>query len=421
MRLLAGTREDRPLTLAEHTAVHGPLPRAGEALVDLVAASGLTGRGGAGYPLAGKLRTVIDQPRRRGRPVVVVNAAESEPAAGKDAALTARAPHLVLDGATACARAVGARDVVVWVHRGAVAGPDALAAAAFERRCAGVDAARVQVVAGPDRYVAGEASAVVRHLSGGPARPAMTPYRTAERGVRGRPTLLANAETFAHVGLVVRHGPQWYRSVGTPEEPGTALVTVRGGVARPGVVEVPLGTPVTDVLDARGGPVGPLSALLVGGYGASWLSWADARAALVSRASMAAAGADLGTGLLLALPAERCPVAETERLTGWLAAESAGQCGPCVNGLPAIAADVSALADGDPVAADRLRRRVGLVTGRGACHHPDGVARLVRSLLVVFVDHLDVHLRSGRCTDVTSSPLAPLPSYAPVAGAESWR
>ena len=421
MRLLTGTRDDRALSLAEHIAVHGPLPAADAGLVDLVAASGLTGRGGGGYPLAGKLRTVRDQPRRRGRPVVVVNAAESEPAAGKDATLAARAPHLILDGATACARAVGSREVVVWVHRGADAGPDSLAAAAFERHCAGLDDARIEVLAGPDRYVAGEASAVVSHLSGGPARPTMSPHRTAERGVRGRPTLFANAETFAHVGLVARHGPQWFRSVGTPEEPGTTLVTVRGGVPRPGVVEVALGTPVSDVIDARGGPAGPLSALLVGGYGASWLSWADASGALVSRASMAAVGADLGAGLLLALPAERCPVAETERLVGWLAAESAGQCGPCVNGLPAMAVDVCALADGDQAAADRLRRRAGLVTGRGACHHPDGVARLVRSLLIVFADHVDVHRRSGRCTDLVSSPLAPLPVHEQVTGVESWR
>lgn len=421
MRLLAGTRPDRPLTLAEHLAVHGALPRTGRGLVDEVEASGLTGRGGAGYPLAGKLRTVLAQPRLRGRPVVVVNAAESEPAADKDASLVTRAPHLVLDGAAACAVAVGAREVVVWVHRGSQGAEQALETAAYERRSVGAETVRVEVVAGPDRYVAGEASAIVRHLSGGPALPSATPYRTAERGVRGRPTLLANAETFAHAGLVARHGPAWFRAEGLPAEPGTMLATVRGGVLRPGVVEVPFGTPVPEVLAACGGPRRPVSALLVGGYGGAWLAWDAARTASLSRASLAARGADLGTGLLLALPADRCPLAETERLVAWLAAESAGQCGPCVNGLPAMAADLTALVAGDGSALSRLDCRASLVAGRGACHHPDGAVRLVRSTLDVFRPHVEQHLRAGRCRDLDCSPVAPLPAPAAVAGAPSWR
>jgi len=421
MRLLAGTRPDRPLTLAEHLAVHGALPRTGRGLVDEVEASGLTGRGGAGYPLAGKLRTVLAQPRLRGRPVVVVNAAESEPAADKDASLVTRAPHLVLDGAAACAVAVGAREVVVWVHRGSQGAEQALETAAYERRSVGAETVRVEVVAGPDRYVAGEASAIVRHLSGGPALPSATPYRTAERGVRGRPTLLANAETFAHAGLVARHGPAWFRAEGLPAEPGTMLATVRGGVLRPGVVEVPFGTPVPEVLAACGGPRRPVSALLVGGYGGAWLAWDAARTASLSRASLAARGADLGTGLLLALPADRCPLAETERLVAWLAAESAGQCGPCVNGLPAMAADLTALVAGDGSALSRLDCRASLVAGRGACHHPDGAVRLVRSTLDVFRPHVEQHLRAGRCRDLDCSPVAPLPAPEAVAGAPSWR
>ncbi|HTE71691.1 MAG TPA: NADH-ubiquinone oxidoreductase-F iron-sulfur binding region domain-containing protein [Actinomycetes bacterium] len=421
MRLIAGTRPDRPLTLAEHLAVHGALPRTGRGLVDEVETSGLTGRGGAGYPLAGKMRTVQSQSRLRGRPVVVVNAAESEPAAVKDASLVTRAPHLVLDGAAACARAVGAREVVVWVHRGGQGAEQAVETAAFERLSVGLDTVRVEVVAGPDRYVSGEASAIVRHLSGGPAMPSATAYRTAERGVRGRPTLLANAETFAHAGLVARHGAAWFRSVGPPDEPGTMLATVRGGVVRPGVVEVPLGAPLVEALEACGGLRTPVAALLVGGYGGSWLSWDAARTATLARASLAARGADLGTGLLLALPADRCALAEAERLVGWLAAESAGQCGPCLNGLPAMAADLTAMVTGDGSALSRLDRRASLVAGRGACHHPDGAVRLVRSTLDVFRAHVEQHLRAGRCRDLDCSPVAPLPAHTAVAGAESWR
>ena len=422
MRLLAGTRSDRALTLAEHLAVHGPLRSRGPELVDLVDAAGLTGRGGGAFPLARKLRTAT---AGRRRPVVVVNAAESEPASEKDAWLAAHAPHLVIDGAVAVASATGAREVVLWVHRGASSAP-ALDAAVAERHQLARREPPVRVVGGPDRYVAGEASAIVRHLSGGPALPTVSAHRTAERGVDGRPTVLANAETFAHVALIARHGPDWFRSVGTADEPGTTLLTLRGAVRRTGVVEAATGTPLPAVLDLGGGPAAPLSALLVGGYGGSWLAWADAATADLTRAGLAALDADLGVGLLLAFPAGRCPLAETERITGWLAAESTGQCGPCVNGLPALAADVSALvhgtgSDGLPDLLARLHRRADLVSGRGACHHPDGTARLVRSALRVFADHVDEHARTGRCPDLAASAVAPLPAHSPVAAAGSWR
>lgn len=422
MRLLTGTRSDRPLTLAEHLTVHGVLPPVDRGLVDEVAASGLTGRGGGAFPLATKMRTAA---AGRRRPVVVVNAAESEPASQKDAWLSSRAPHVVLDGAAASAVAIGAREVVVWVHRGAGAAVSAVTAAVEERRAARLRGPTVRVVEGPDRYVAGEASAIVRHLSGGPALPTVSVHRTAERGVDGRPTLLANAETFAHVGLVARHGATWFRSAGTADEPGTMLVTLRGAVRRPGVVEVAVGTPLTDVLECGGGPATPLSALLVGGYGGSWLSWAAARPASLTRAGLAALGADLGVGLLLAFPTGRCPLAETERIVGWLAAESTGQCGPCVNGLPALAADVTSLTAGDasPDLLARLHRRAGLVTGRGACHHPDGTARLVLSALRVFEDHVASHAAAGRCPDLAAAPVAPLPAHQAVAlaGSGAWR
>jgi NADH:ubiquinone oxidoreductase subunit F (NADH-binding) len=423
VRLLSGTRHDRALTLVEHLAVHGPLRARGPELVDLVEAAGLTGRGGGAFPLARKMRTAAGGRRT---PVVVVNAAESEPASEKDAWLAARAPHLVVDGAVAVAASIGARDVVLWVHRGASSAVAALTGAVAERRHLARREPAVRIAEGPDRYVAGEASAIVRHLSGGPALPTVSRHRTAERGVDGRPTVLANAETFAHVALIARHGPDWFRSTGTPEEPGTLLLTLRGAVRRPGVVEAAPGTPLPEVLDLAGGPAAPLSALLVGGYGGSWLSWADAATAALTRAGLAALHADLGVGLLLAFPAGRCPLAETERITGWLAAESTGQCGPCVNGLPALASDVTALVRGDdparlPDLLARLHRRADLVTGRGACHHPDGTARLVRSALRVFADHVDDHARSGRCPDLVASPVAPLPAHSPVAPAGSWR
>jgi NADH:ubiquinone oxidoreductase subunit F (NADH-binding) len=420
LRLLRDVRTDRPATLAEHHSTHGPLPfRDPDDLIDAVEQAGVTGRGGAAFPVATKMRTVSTS---RGRPVVVVNAAESEPASQKDRWLSARVPHLVLDGADAAARAVGGSEIVVWLHRGADQAEQALRTALAERKAAGVGTRRTRLVMGPERYVAGEASAVVAHLSGGPALPTMSPHRTAERGVRGRPTLLANAETFAHVALVARHGAGWFRELGTAEEPGTMLATVRGAVHRPGVVEVALGTSLDCVLAAAGGPSEELGALLVGGYGGTWLDAGTARSAALSRTSLRPLGVDLGVGLVLALPASRCPLAETERLLSWLAAESTGQCGPCVNGLPALAGRFAeAVAGRGPEAVGAVERLAGLVAGRGACHHPDGTARLARSALQVFGPHLAEHERRGPCSDVASAPLAPLPAHHPVAAREGWR
>jgi NADH:ubiquinone oxidoreductase subunit F (NADH-binding) len=400
-RLLLGLRADGgAMTWVEHLGVHGGVPAAGADVVDLASASGLLGRGGGGFPLGTKMRVTRDAATKRRRPLVVVNAAESEPASRKDFVLVTRAPHLVLDGAAAAARAVGATEVVVWLHRGQPAMASALAVAIAERVAARVPDPGFQVLEGPARYVTGQATAVVAYLGGRPAKPFPSPVPMARRGMAGRPTLLSNAETLAHLALVVRHGSDWFRSAGTSAEPGTMLATIVGAVASPGVVEASVGTSVHDLLTAAGGVVaGPVRALLVGGYAGCWLPYARADLAY-SRAGLAAAGADPGVAMVVALPAASCPVVETARLAAWLSDERVGQCGPCLNGLPALAGAARSLAYGGPDVAqapDRLRRWAGMVEGRGACHHPDGVVRLVRSLLLGFPEEVAQHAAGVAC------------------------
>ena len=419
-RLLRGLRADgAALTLAEHVALHGALPLGGADLVEVVEASGLLGRGGAGFPLGTKLRTVRDAGSALRRPVLVVNAAESEPASRKDAVLITRAPHLVLDGAVLAAHAVGAKEAVVWLHRGRPAVLRAVEAALAERRAAGLPGPSFRVVEGPPRYVGGESTAVVAHLSGRDARPITAPPLIARKGVGGKPTLLSNAETFAHFALLVRRGTPWFRSAGTQAEPGTMLVTVVGAVAVPGGVEAPVGTALGDLVTASGGFAGTPTALLVGGYAGSWLP-ADRLDLAYSRAGLLPAGADPGVGMLVVLPAGACPVHETARLAAWLADERVGQCGPCLNGLPALAQASRALAygGGDATsmsAPDQLRRWAGMVEGRGACHHPDGVVRLVRSLLLAFPGEVARHAAGRACAD--AQPAIVLPGR----GDGSWR
>lgn len=390
-RLLAGLRSDGAhVGLDAHARRYGRIEPVRD-LISLVEQSGLTGRGGAAFPVASKLDAVRSG---RGRPVVVVNGAEGEPASGKDKVLLVYAPHLVLDGAVLAARALGARDVIVaTASRTASA---AVAAAAAERRDKGISLRRVSV---PDRFVAGEETALVQLINGGPCLPTLTPPRPFERGVGGAPTLVQNVETLAHIALIARYGPDWFRAVGTTEEPGSALVTLSGAVRNPGVFEIPLGATFDKLLEAGGGATAEIQAFLVGGYFGTWLSAADAAWARLADADLAPFGAALGARVIVALPEETCGIAETARVARYLSAESAGQCGPCVHGLASIAEDLSQLVRGGArVDEARLHRRLGIIPGRGACRHPDGAVRFVRSALDVFGAESERHFHGKRCT-----------------------
>ena len=393
-RLLAGLEPGGgAMTLAAHTRVHGPLPDVPpDRLIAEVERSGLRGRGGADFPTARKLRAVAA--RRRVGPVLV-NGSETEPASAKDGLLLARLPHLVLDGAELAAGAVGASEVIVKVGDGAVAAFAALEGAASVRERGRV---RISVVAGPEGYVTGEESAVVQYLNGGVAKPTFVPPRPFERGYRGRPTLIQNPETLAQLALVARFGSSWYRELGTAADPGSALVTITGAVRAPGVYELAFGTPMSDLLAAAGGPVEPLQALLVGGYFGTWVEESQAHGLRLAREDLRSVGCSLGSGVLIALGESACGLHETARVISYLAEQSAGQCGPCVYGLRAIADSVRALAGGvaGPREVDRILRWCADVRGRGACHHPDGAVRFVESALRVFSADVERH-RRGRC------------------------
>lgn len=325
----------------------------------------------------------------------------------KDRTLLAAAPHLVLDGAALAAEAVGAREVVLAVKRSAWSAHESLLRALAGRR----EPVAMRVEAVPDGYVAGEETALLRSLNGGPAKPVLVPPRPFERGLGRRPTLVCNVETVAHVALIARHGPAWFRELGPADQPGSALVTLGGGIERPGVYEVALGTPLEQVIDAAGGRRVPLRALLVGGYHGSWLTPEAVASARLDDRSLGEWGAGLGAGVLVALPADACPAAEVARVVAWMAGQSAGQCGPCVHGLASIARGLAALvagAAGREVIA-RLERWSGQVDGRGACRHPDGVVRFVRSALVVFAEELEDHRRHGPCDACDRLPVLAVP------------
>jgi NADH:ubiquinone oxidoreductase subunit F (NADH-binding) len=377
-RLLAGLDEHESLDHSAHLAVHGAMPHTDRArLTALLEHVALTGRGGAGFPFATKLRAM---PHRGG--TVVVNGSESEPASLKDRTLLRRTPHLVLDGALAVASAIGARSVTVAVH-------DASAAMAVRWAIAQrPDAGRVQVELVDGGFVAGEVRALVRRLGGSAAIPPGRRVHLTEQG-----TLVSNVETFAQVAVAIRLGPHRYRDTGTHAEPGTTLLTIGGAVARPGVVEIPIGTPLGIMLSAAG--AADAQAVIIGGYHGTWL--APQPQLRLSRAGLDAAGGSLGAGVLLVVDNSTCALGELTRVATWLAAQSARQCGPCHFGLPALARDVAALAGGTREGLASAVRHAHLVQGRGACHHPDDASRFVLSGLHVLRQEIESHLARGNC------------------------
>jgi NADH:ubiquinone oxidoreductase subunit F (NADH-binding) len=392
------------LSYRRHVDAHGAPPDCGpdrELILAELDQSNLTGRGGAGFPTARKLRAVAGR-----KPIVVANGTEGEPASGKDKLLLARNPHLVIDGAVAAAQLVGAREAVIAVGRESKDALHALRTALADRdEPVGVEVAEV-----PDRFVAGEESALVAWLSGSEAKPTLTPPRPSQSGVRGRPTLVQNAETLANLALVVRHGAREFL------EQETVLATVRGAVRSPGVVEVEADAPLGAVIERCGGVSHPPRALLVGGYFGTWIPAAGTAAVTLTREGLAPFGAAPGARTIVVLPSTACGVSATAQIVRYLAGESAGQCGPCVFGLPAVADCLETIADCRPdagVALGRLPRLHAQIARRGACHHPDGALRLVASALRVFEDEIAVHLR-GRCSCSDRMPM-------PFSTSTDWR
>lgn len=374
--------------LAGHRALRGLLPAYDlRALLDLLDLCGLRGRGGAAFPFARKVRATAQARSRRRH--VVVNLSEGEPASFKDLALVLRQPHLVLDGASLVAAALRVRDVHLVTPAEHPEAEQALVRALEERRDEDRRARRRwRLHRASPRFVAGEASAVTELIEGRANLPVTSWQPTAVAGLRGEPTLLSNGETFAQVAALALGGPS---TPGTSAEPGTRLLSIGEPTGTTRVVEVPNGTPWRQVLSGSelAGPV------LVGGYHGTWAAPGALDRLTVSHAAHAAAGLGLGAGVVLPLP-DACPLHFTADIIWYLAGQSARRCGPCLNGLPALATAFDVLVAGGP--REPVERLVGLVVGRGACAHPDGTARLVRSALAAFPDEVAVHARGGCAT-----------------------
>ncbi len=351
------------------------------ALVDLLEEAGLTGRGGAGFGTAVKVRAASSAGA-----VLIVNACDGEYGAVKDEFVVANHLGVLVQGANL----LGRNGIRYAAGRGGR--PEAVL------RSTGLD-----VLSVPHRYVSSEESALVSLANGGLARP-MTkrvPVVFGSTDPSGRalpPTVVLNAETVWRVAQIADRGAGWFRSFGTADEPGPRLSSVSGAVHSPGVVETEAGVGVGELLSAAGSPDRPVGGVGIGGLSGGWLSAAESESATWSRAGLAAYGFTPGPGTLHVLGDDECPLRHVSAVLDEAAGESAGQCGPCMFGVPALAEDLVLLAAGhlDRAGWPRLQSRLGLLPGRGACRFPDGVAGYARSALRAFAYEVDAH-RSGGC------------------------
>jgi NADH:ubiquinone oxidoreductase subunit F (NADH-binding) len=398
-RVLAGPPAAAgPESIDDHLARLGRLPSGRPAaVIPMMESSGLVGRGGAGFPVGRKWRSVAE--RSGGSATVLVNAAEGEPLSAKDRTLLRLRPHLVLDGALLAADAVAAERIVFYVgsaHREARA---SLARALRER---GSLPRPVELVDAPDTYVAGEESAAVHFVNEADARPTTTPPRVFERGIGGRPTLVQNVESLAHAALIGRFGDGWYRELGRKETPGSALVTVSGS-EHDGIREIELGMTIGELAAETGAGLSSADrqAVLLGGYFGGWVSAERGWNLPLDPVALREAGSAFGCGVVAFLAEDRCGVRATSRIMDWMAGQSAAQCGPCVFGLRAIADATARVAnvtpEGDEL--ERLRRWADQVSGRGACRLTDVAVGELLSSLRVFEAEWELHQRRRTCSN----------------------
>ena len=385
-----------------------------DGLLEEVELSGLVGRGGGAFPMAVKLRSVRDAGRRGHETVVVANGEEGEPASVKDRWLLRNRAHLVLDGLRLAAQIVGARRGYMYVSDPPAARAVEAALAELDRDTLG-DVTVTLVTVDPG-YVAGEETAVVRAINGGPAKPTDKPPRPYQQGVAGLPTLVSNVETLATLPFLQVHGAEAFRTEGTSMSPGTFLMTITGAGRPPALYEVPHGVAFTELLALHGVPADGLRGVLVGGYFAGLMN-REILDATVDHETFRRLGSGLGCGAI-SLLTEDCPVAVAASVMAYFDRENAGQCGSCFNGTAAMSAVTSALRDGVATAEDltRLERWSVVLRGRGACATLDAATNVAASLFVRFPQVVARHM-SGACEQCGAGAFSAHRPYEVEAGA----
>jgi NADH-quinone oxidoreductase subunit F len=363
-------------------ALHDASP---DTLLERLEASGLRGRGGGWFPAARKWRAV----RAEGaEPFVVANGAEGEPGSFKDRYVMRRRPADVLAGLAIAARAIGAREAVVFL-KGSFDEPEAALSTAIGS--ASLNGLSVEVRRGDDGYITGEETALLEALEGRRPWPRPKPPLPAAVGYRGRPTLVQNVETLARVPAAIAD-PRGYR------ERETTLVTLWGDVRRPGVYEVPLGTPLRRVVEDNAEPVEEIGLVFPGGPSTPPLAASDLDVPLDPEA-LRARGTALGTGAVLVVGASACPMALAASAAGFFERENCGQCPPCAVGTASLARILRSVESGASRARDLrdLQEVSWFMSGHGYCAHSRTAAAVATSMVRGLAQAVEAHLGAASC------------------------
>ena len=429
-RLLADVGTVDPTSLAssrEHGGYKG-LDRAigklgAEGTIEEVAAAGLRGRGGGGYPTAEKWRAA--RAAAGDGKAVVANLIGADPTALGDRALAEGDPHLVLEGVLVAAFATGASDAIIAVRREWTVAIERLRAAIAEAEAAhlagylvmGTDFSCVVTVhEGAGALVAGEETALLAALAGDRGMPVIRPPYPTERGFKGAPTTVQNGETLAHAAWIARHGARKFRSVGSKDAPGTKLVSIYGRVAEPGLAEVALGTPLTQIVALAGGGTGTTKAVFVGGPGGGAIAATELGTAY-DFDTLRAAGAGIGLGQLLVTDTDTCMVDTARFFLDYSAREACGKAVPCRIGTKRLVETLDRILVASPRPNDLLllRELSRKMSDTALCHLESRAPGPMLTTLDRFADEYRAHAERGACLAGAchTTPVAPL--IAPLA------
>ncbi len=395
-------------------------------VIEEIRAAGLRGRGGSGFPTASKWRVAREMDADR--KIVVANLMAADPSALGDRALAEGNPHLVVEGLIIAAYAVGASEAIVAVRRDWPLAIERLQTAIREATDShlggylvlGTDTSvQLSVWEGSGAYVAGEETALISALSGDRGMPLIRPPYPAERGLWGAPTIVQNGETLAHVAWILAHSPDAFASVGTEASRGTKLVTVMGRVGEPGLLEIPLGTPLLDLLGMAGGGTGTTKALFVGGPGGGAID-AGSLNLPYDFDDLEGAGAIIGSGSVLVTDSATCMVDTARFFIDFNAREACGKAVPCRIGTKRLVETVDRILAATPRPNDftLLRDLSRKVSDTALCKLERLASGPILTTLDRFGDEYRAHAERGVCIAGACRTSELLPLIEPLAGVE---
>jgi NADH-quinone oxidoreductase subunit F len=398
--------------------------------IEELGTAGLRGRGGAGFPTARKWAGVRSSAGTHR--YVVCNAAEGEPSSFKDRAILRANPYQVIEGLAVAALTIGAREAYIAIKRSFRRETERLVSALEEMEAAGLAGdVPINVVGGPDEYLFGEEKAMLEVIEGKPPLPRLLPpyehglFATgSQMGWESvprepghgpaldvsNPTLANNVETLANVAHIVVRGAEWFRTMGTDESPGHAVATVVGDVVRPGVAEIDLGMPLSDLIDTVGGGVRPGRRVKAVFSGISNpVVTAEHLGTPLTYEDMAAIGSGLGAVGFAVYDDTACMVELAFQYSRFLWIESCGQCPPCKLGTQEITHRLNEIeaCRGSEEDIAVIGARLGNVTDGARCYLPQEEQHVVRSLLRAFPEEFAAHLEGESCPNPRTDLIAP--------------